>query len=213
MSSKKECFFFLLIWNWLSIAVLCLKFWFYVFDTTKFHIFYFLIFAQFSRFLVLSRCHISDRSHITLLAIKKKHNWSYKKLKDIYYGFNGIDITFLKKLIEFFVVNCCFCVGVLVIWHFLCKDFINFPWKNRWVKFLILVDSWWLSSLWKQLFSKRKKIFLSSQFYFFHCLFLPSPVKPLIRGEVWNYWYQWKVSKGICVAKSIACKNSLWKLN
>ena len=49
--------------------------------------------------------------------------------------------------------------------------FIGFSWKNRKNNILKLVDSWWLSWLWKQSFSKIKKNFLTSQFCSFYISF------------------------------------------
>ena len=60
------------------------------FHTNRFHIFSFLIFDQFARFLVSSYYQIIDSSHITLLAFGKTKIEQNKILKDVDYGFNGL---------------------------------------------------------------------------------------------------------------------------
>ena len=50
---------------------------------------------------------------------------------------------------------------------------IGFSWKNRRTDILILVNSWWLSWLWKQSFSKiKKKKLFNFAILFFLCFFL-----------------------------------------
>ena len=59
--------------NLVVIAILWLKLWFPVFDTTRFQ-FFVQVFAHFKRFLILSPYHVFDSPYITLLALKIKHN-------------------------------------------------------------------------------------------------------------------------------------------
>ena len=99
---------------------------------------------------------------------KLDRNEYIKILADIDYWFNGLENSFLKKLIDFFnfVFNCHFYFVVSVVWNFLYSD--RFHWLfNTWADILILVDSWWLSWLWKQSFSKTKK-----KLFIFAILFL-----------------------------------------
>ena len=74
VSAKKDCFFFLLIKHLFSVAVSSLKLLFSGSDTTRFQIFVYLIFASFSRFLILSHYHIIYSSHVTLLAFRIRRN-------------------------------------------------------------------------------------------------------------------------------------------
>ena len=64
--------------------------------------------------------------------------------------------------------------------------FIGFSWKNRWADILILRDSWWLSWLWKQSFSKTEKKILTSQVcsFFFYFL-LPNVVNYRSNMTLW----------------------------
>ena len=178
MSAKKEIFFILLIWSSVSAAVLSLKLLFSGFDTTRFQIFLFLDICQFftfSSFVTLSHYFIS---HITLLAFQKKHNWliDNKILNDIDYRFNGLDTSFLKKLIEFFLNLSLTVIFTLSFRSYeiscIVIGFIGFSWTNRWADILILVDSWWLSWFWKKSFSKTKKKNFNFAILFFLFIFL-----------------------------------------
>ena len=53
--------------------------------------------------------------------------------------------------------------------------FTGFSWKNRRADNLILVDSWWLSLLWKQSFSKtkNKKLFNFASLFFLFFFLVP----------------------------------------
>ena len=174
VSAKKESF--IIVWNWnlVSIAVLSLKLLFSGFDTTRFPIFFFRYLPVFRVFY--SHYHIINSSHITLLAFKKNTIEHSKILKDIDYRFNGLDPPFLKKLIEFFLVLSSTVIFTLSFRSYeiscIVKAFIGFSWKNRRTDILILIDSWWLSWLWKQSFSKiKKKLFnFSNLFIFFFLL-------------------------------------------
>ena len=174
LSALKECFISLLQSNSIFIAVLRLKLWLLALIQLDFNFFNFKVIAHFSRFLVLSHYPVIDSSYITLLAFKIKHNWYHKVLEDTDYDFNGFDTTFSKNLIDFFLnrLNCRFYFVFLVVWIFTVQwpRFIAFSWENRWDDILILVDSWYFPWLWKQLFSKLKKHFLTSQFCSFYCL-------------------------------------------
>ena len=50
--------------------------------------------------------------------------------------------------------------------------FTGFSWNNRWADILTLKDSWWLSWLWKQSFSKTEKKFFNFANLFFLFFFL-----------------------------------------
>ena len=88
------------------LAVLSVKLWFSIFDTTSFHKFFrrwptFNVF-----FLVLSHYHINDSSHTTLLAFKKGAIEHRKVFKGVEYGFNGFDTPFSKNSFELFTFFC-----------------------------------------------------------------------------------------------------------
>ena len=80
-------------------------------------------------------------------------------------------------------------------------------WKNRWADILILVDSWWLLWLWKQLFSKIKKKHINFEIWF---LFLSvCYLVSLITGQIWHYCCQKKVPKTVGITKFYVLKNLL----
>ena len=57
------------------------------------------------------------------------------------------------------------------------KALIGFSWKNRRTDIMILVDSWWLSWLWKQSYSKvKKKLFNFAILFFLSFFLLPNLV-------------------------------------
>ena len=176
MSAKKDCFFFLLIYHLFSVAVLSLKLLFSGFDTTRFQIFVcfdIYQFFTFSNFVTLSHywrfsCH--------LISIQNKAQLNILKSWNIYIIVltastplswrNRLNFLILSLTVIYTLSFRSYEISFIVI------AFIGFSWKNRRTDILILVDSWWLSWLWKQSFSKiLKKNFLTSQFCSFYVSF------------------------------------------
>ena len=96
--------------------------------------------------------------------------------KGIDHVFNGFENPFLKKLIEFFTFNCRFYSVFLVVWNLLDNDRSHLLfWRSKSACILNLVDSCWISGLWKQ-FSKQKTTLFSFAFLFFFVYLLLSLV-------------------------------------
>ena len=147
------------------------------FDTTRFKIFvcfYLCQFFTFSNFVTLSNywhfsCHLisiqnktqlntlkSWRIYIIVLTASTPLSWR-----------NQLNFLILTLTVIYTLSFRSYEISCIVI------AFIGFSWKNRRTDILILVDSWWLSWLWKQSFSKiKKKKLFNFAILFFLCFFL-----------------------------------------
>ena len=128
------------------------------FDTTRFQIFVRFDICQFftfSNFVTLSyywqfSCHLSSvqtkaqlnilkswKIYIIVLTASTPLSWR-----------NQLNFLILSLTVIYTLSFRSYEISCIVI------AFVGFAWKNRRTDILILVDSWWLSWLWKQSFSK-----------------------------------------------------------
>ena len=128
------------------------------FDTTRFQIFVCFDICQFftfSNFVTLSH-YLQFSCH--LISIQNKAQLNISKSWKIYIIVltastplswrNQLNFLILSLTVIYTLSFRSYEISCIVI------AFIGFSWKNRRTNFLILVDSWWLSWLWKQSFSK-----------------------------------------------------------
>ena len=139
---------------------LSLKFLFSGFDTTRFQIFLcfdIFQFFTFSNFVTLSHYW---QSSCHLISIQNKAQLNILKSWKIYIIVltASTPLSWRNQLIFFNFVSVIYTLSFRS-YEISCTviAFIGFSWKNRRTDILILVDSWWLSWLWKQSFSKIKK--------------------------------------------------------
>ena len=130
--------------------------------------------AHFSHcFLALSHYLVYDNSNITLLAFMMKWKMirtvaqynNIKVFRSIDYGFHGFDTPFLRNLLflPFFTFSF---YSYETSW--MMTSLNNFSRTNQWAYVPIWNDTWWLSWLWKESFSKyRKNQFNFAFLYFF----------------------------------------------